>query len=297
MRTDERLDRAYDSARIEIVDGGSRYVIVSDCHRADGSLADEFTRNRHSFRHALEHYFDAGFTYVEAGDGDELWEHSDYRHIKDAHTDEFRQMKRFHDEGRLVRLWGNHDNHLRDPAFVEANLYTYYDEYTQAAEDLFPGLEPCEALVLRDRETGQEFMVVHGHQGDFANDQAWYFTMLSARFFWRHLHAIGVRNPVSPVKNAWKRHKLETNYDEWIARSRRALVCGHTHRTKFPRPGELPYFNAGSCVYPTSISAIEIAERSVSLVKWMVMANAEGELEVERRVLAGPKPLSDFDIR
>jgi hypothetical protein len=28
---------------------------------------------------ALDHYWREGFTYIEGGDGDELWEHKDFR--------------------------------------------------------------------------------------------------------------------------------------------------------------------------------------------------------------------------
>jgi len=297
MRTGQRLTDAFNSARVELIDGRSKYAILSDCHRGDGSLSDDFTRNQNIYVHALEHYYHNGFTYIEAGDGDELWEHAKFKHIKDAHYDVFQTIKRFFDEGRLIMLWGNHNNYLRNPEYVASNYYTYLDEHAQVTHDLFVGLRPAEAVVLRVRERGQEFLVLHGHQGDFSNDQAWVPTMLSLKYFWRYLHAFGFRNPASPAKNAHKRHKIEKNYNKWIALHRKALICGHTHRLKYPRSGELPYFNTGSCVYPTSITAIEIADDCIQLVRWRVTANDAGILQVERHVIRGPDPLSTFDIR
>lgn len=297
MWTDRRLTHAYEHARVERLDSDSRYVFISDCHRGGGNLADEFTRNENTYLFAMEQYFLDGYTCVEVGDGDELWEHPRFHHILAAHFDSFSMLKRFHDDGRLIMLWGNHNNYLRDREYVEENYFDYYHGHGEVTVEFMPGLEPEEALVLRDSETGQEILVVHGHQGDFANDQGWFTTMLGLRYFWRHLHAIGITNPASPSKNVAKRHKIERNFNKWIARHRTALICGHTHRLKYPRPHELPYFNTGSCIFPTAVTAIEIAAGLICLVRWRVMPDESGALRVQRQVLRGPDPISRFDIR
>lgn len=297
MWTDRRLTQAYEHARVESLESDSRFVFISDCHRGTGNLADEFTRNENTYLFALEQYFRDGYTYVEVGDGDELWEHPQFRHVRNAHFDVFALLRRFHDEGRLIMLWGNHNNYLRSPAYVRENFFSYYHEHGEVTFDFLPGLEPIEALVLEDSDTGQEVFVVHGHQGDFANDQGWFMTMLGLKYFWRHLHAIGITNPASPTTNAAKRHKIERNYNKWIARHCRTLICGHTHRPKYPWARDLPYFNTGSCIYPTSMTAIEIAAGLICLVRWHVVPDEEGTLRVQRQVLRGPDPLEKFDIR
>ena len=297
MRTQQRLTEAYEKARVVPFSDESRFVFICDCHRGIGSLADEFTRNENSYVHALDFYYSNGFTYVEVGDGDELWEHSHFKHIKDAHYDSFDALKRFHLDGRFILIWGNHNSFLRSPEYVKENLHVYRDEYTGQTHDFLPGIEPCEAIVLHHEITGQEFVVLHGHQGDFANDQAWLPTMISLRYFWRHIHAVGGRSPASPAKNAYKRHKIERNFSKWIGRHRRSLICGHTHRFKYPRAGEQPYFNAGSCVYPTKFTAIEISGGTIVLVRWRVVADARGSLRVAREVLRGPDPICTFDTR
>lgn len=293
MRTDQRLTEAYAGARVVPLDEDSRYVFLSDSHRGDGSLSDEFTRNQLVYLHALQHYFRDGSVFVEVGDGDELWEHS-ITHIKEAHWEVFETIRKFSDAKRLIVLWGNHNIQMSSKDYVAKNYYTYYHPHKQEAFDFLQGIEPCEAIVLRNGGTGQEFLVLHGHQGDFLNDQAWFLTMLSLKYFWRYLHAFGVRNPASPVKNRHKRHKIEKNFNKWIAKHDTALICGHTHRFKYPRPGELPYFNTGSCIYPASITAIEIAEGQIQLVRWRVRVNEEGSLRVQREVIRGPDPLEKF---
>lgn len=297
VRTDQRLTEARKNARVAQIDDSSRYVIISDCHRGDGSHSDEFIKNQNAYLHALDYYYEDGFVYVEAGDGDELWEHPNFRHIRNAHPEAFDAVQRFHDDERLILLYGNHDIQLRDPAFVERNFFTYYDDYTELTYPMLRGIEPREALVLEHTGTGQRILVVHGHQGDFYNDQFWFITMLSMKYTWRFMHAFGFQNPTSPSKNVTKRHKIERNYNKWIEKHRMMLICGHTHRFKFPRRTELPYFNTGCCIYPTSMTAIEIAEGAIQLVRWHVVPNDDGLLAIERQTIHGPEPLRKFDIR
>lgn len=296
MSRDKRLTRAYHNARIEQFDDDSKYVFICDCHRGDGSLSDEFTRNENTFLHALHYYEQAGFTYVEVGDGDELWEHPQYRTIKRAHTDSFDAMQRFFEAGRLLLLWGNHNNELRHAAYVQKNLEKHYDPNSQTTHPLFPGIRPCEALLFKHSGTGQELLALHGHQGDFVNDQAWFFAMLGVRYLWRYLHAFGFRNPTSPAANSRKRDRIEREYRMWVTEHATPLLCGHTHVFSFPRQGDLPYFNAGCCVYAASITAIELENAALALVCWQVTANEEGVLQVRRQLLRGPRPLQEFQL-
>ena len=270
---------------------------MSDCHRGNGSSSDEFSRNQNAFVFALYHYFDSGFTYVETGDGDELWEHKKYGEIKIAHEDAFKVLKIFHEAQRLIMLYGNHNIFLKNHDYVAKNLYTSFDKYNESVNELLNHIKPIEALVLKVQETAQEIFVVHGHQGDFPNDQNWFISMLSLRYFWHFMHAFGLQNPASPVRNAQMRHKIEKNYNKWIEKHRMMLICGHTHRYKFPKSTELPYFNTGCCIYPTSLTAIEIENNEVMLVKWRTIVNLKGYLQIVREIIRGPVLLSHFDLR
>lgn len=296
MNRDARLSEAYAGATVVEFDDRGRYVIMCDCHRGDGSLADEFTRNENTFLFALDRYYADGFTYIELGDGDELWEFKKLHAIHHAHRGVVEAAKRFHDDGRYMRVWGNHDNNLRSPRFVERHLHFEHDRKTNADRELLRGLEPCEAVVLRHAESGQELLAVHGHQGDFVNDQGWQIAMLSMRHIWRHLHAFGARSPMSPAKNRRQREGIERGYVDWARAHGTGLICGHTHVYAFPASGEPPYFNAGCCVYPSSITAIEIADGDVLLVRWGIVTNDEGLLQVTRKVLRGPRPVAALGV-
>lgn len=293
----KRLNEAYNNARIEEFDDNSKYIFFSDCHRGENTPYDEFSKNQNIFLFALEHYYNKGYTYVEVGDGDELWEHSNFKHIRLAHDEVYTQLKKFFDEDRLIMLYGNHNIQLKYPDFVEKNYYKFYDDYNEEDIELFPGITIYEGVVFRHRDTGQEILTVHGHQGDVLNDSFWYFNMLSVRYFWKFFHSIGFINPASPVRNAEKIHKIERIYSHWIKRHKTMIICGHTHRPHFPKAKELPYFNDGSCVRASGIQGIEIENGEIMLIEWRIRTDSEGDLHIKRKVLRGPEPIERFDLR
>lgn len=288
---------AYESAKLEYFDEHSKYIFFSDCHRGDDSVSDEFTRNQNVFLYALNYYYNNDYIYAEIGDGDELWEYRDFKDIRLAHCDIFLILKKFFDAKRLILLYGNHNIFLRNKEYVRNNYYYFYDEYTQDMNELFKGIIPYEALVLKNKNTEQEILVVHGHQGDFMNDQFGILSMFLLRYFWRFMHVVGFQNPASPAKNLYKRHKIEKAYKKWIRKHKRMLICGHTHRQKFPKHKELPYFNTGCCIHTRSISGIEILDGKIMMVDWRIRANQEGILQIYRTVMRGPVPIEKYDMK
>lgn len=297
MFTDKRLTQAYKSAKVELFDKNSKYIFFSDCHRGDDSVSDEFCRNQSIFLHALDYYFNKGYVYVEVGDGDELWEYPKFKHIRLAHSDVFLVIKKFFDAKRFILLYGNHNIYLKSKAYVRRNYFTYYDDYNQDIHEFLKGIIPYEALVLKNKHTGQEILTVHGHQGDFINDQFWIVAMLFLRYFWRFMHVVGFQNPSSPAKNMYSRHKIEINFKKWIEKNQMMLICGHTHRQKFPKSEELPYFNTGCCIHTKGITGIEILEGKILMVDWRILSDKDGNLQIERHVMRGPEPIENYDFR
>lgn len=293
MQTMTRLSQAREHARVEEFDDTARYVFLSDVHRGDGSFADEFVKNKNIWLSAMEHYYNEGFTYVEVGDGDELWEHMQFKHVLHANGVAYNLLKRFHDGGRLRMLYGNHNMQLRDPEYVREHFATYIGK-SGGREPFMPDLEPLEALLFRHRSSGREMLVLHGHQGDLPNDQLWRYTMWTFRVFWKYMHAFGIRSPSSPVKNMFKQHKVERNYTRWIKENQTPLLCGHTHREKFPHHGQVPYLNSGCCTFPAYITGIELVHGQIQMIAWRVEPDHSGYLHVVRRVLAGPRPFDEL---
>ena len=63
----KRLDKAYNEAKCVPFDDNSKFILFSDCHRGDNSFADDFANNRNIYFHALNHYYNEGYSYLELG--------------------------------------------------------------------------------------------------------------------------------------------------------------------------------------------------------------------------------------
>lgn len=294
MRTAERLDAVYEKALPVPFDDSSKFVFFSDVHRSDDSLSDEFGRNKHIYLRALNYYYDNNFTYVEIGDGDELWEGPRFEIIRNAHAQIFDTLKKFFDLDRLYMIYGNHNVQLANEEFVKNNYYDVYDEYLGKKLPLFPGLQVHEGIILTHRNTDQQLFLVHGHQGDFMNDQFSFFSHFVVRFLWRYMHLVGFKYLASPAKSRRKRHKVEKNFSRWNSDNDTIIICGHTHRPRFPDPGEGAYFNTGTCIHPRGITCLELLYGKLLLVMWHVSVKRDGQMYIKRTVLKGPQPISKY---
>jgi predicted phosphodiesterase len=290
--TRKRLDRAYKTAKRLDFNEDSKLILFSDCHRGDNSFADDFANNRNIYFHALKHYYKEGFDYFELGDGDELWENLSFESIFFAHKNVYMLMKQFHDEGRLHMLWGNHDMVYRNESYVDNHLNSYFDPKTGKDEDLFCDIKYHEAIVLRHSHTKQELFLCHGHQADWWNYTFWKWSRFLVRILWKPLNVMGIADPTSPAKNYKELIKVERRTKRWITENNNRLtITGHTHRPRFPEPGDIPFFNDGSCVHPRSITGLEIENGAISLIKWQIVTTEDGTLKIDRFLLEGPTPL------
>lgn len=295
MSSKTRLDRAYKNAKVINFNDSSKFILFSDCHRGDNSFADDFANNRNTYFHALSHYFNQGFQYCEVGDGDELWENVSFKSIFDAHQNIYMLLKQFHKDNRLHMIWGNHDMVYKNPNYVKKQLSTYFDAKTGVEVDLFKNIKYHEGIVLKHLESNQEIFLTHGHQADWWNYTFWKWSRTMVRILWKPLNVMGIADPTSPAKNYRGLIKIERRTKKWIAENNNLItIVGHTHRPRFPKPGDIAYFNDGSCVHPRSITGIEIEEGKISLIKWQIATKEDGTLQIVRVLLEGPKKLVDF---
>ena len=298
MSSDFRLTRAYKNARVVLFDECSKFVLFSDCHRGDNSFADDFANNRNIYYHALNYYYDNGFNYCELGDGDELWENISFESLFRAHKDIYLLMREFHRNNRLHLIWGNHDMVYKNQSYVSKHLYSYFDPKTGRDETLFKDLAFTEGIVLKHLKTGQEIFLTHGHQADWWNYLFWKWSRFLVRVLWKPLQIIGIADPTSPAKNYKELIKVERRIKKWIYKNDNIMtITGHTHRPRFPDIGDIPFFNDGSCVHPRTITGLEIENDEISLIKWFIATKKDGTLQIRRRVLEGPKSLSDYVLK
>ncbi len=324
----KNLDNLFKKWQLEplMLDSESRIVFMSDCHRGNGGHGDDFAHNRIIFMHSLTWYRQEGFTYIEVGDGEELWENPDFSRIHWAYSDVYIRLGYLHSEGRFILIWGNHNNAWRQPEQIAQNLmpalWFYFDgRPSPMLEDMNPGLlhrilsgevlpsddrpilkqlRSRDAIVLKHSGTGMEILVTHGHQGELFGDRLWRLSRFLVRHVWRMLQNAGFRPRITPAGNYALMKRIESRLTSWCRRTGIPLIVGHTHQPEFPTPDDPPYFNCGSCVHPRCITAIEIKEEMISLVKWhlstsLAESSGEGsEVRIIRTVLQGPVPFSAY---
>lgn len=288
------LDNALENAKKITINCDSKLIFFSDLHRGDNSYADDFAHNMLIYKHAIKDYYDHGFTYFELGDGVELWENTSFEPIYKAHKDTFELLRQFHLENRAYMLWGNHDMIFRDPLVVEDMVYKYIytpDELREK-QRLF-NLHYYESILLEIENTDKSIFLIHGHQADWFNYKFWKLSLFFVRYLWMPLQKwFNVKDPTSPAKNFKNLIRVERRLQDWIINNNnQMIIAGHTHRPRFPEPGDIPYFNDGSCVHPKSIIGIEIKDLEISLVKWHNSIDEKNQSKIVKTVLEGPKSL------
>ncbi|MDZ7264357.1 MAG: serine/threonine protein phosphatase [candidate division KSB1 bacterium] len=291
----KRLTRVFETAKVIPYDDSSKFICFSDCHRGDNFWADDFAPNQNLFHHALNYYYKNGFTYIELGDGDELWENKSLEDIVIAYQHIFSLLKDFYERNRLYLIWGNHDNDRGQPKYFKRKSASFGSISDPKIISLFQEIEALEGLILQHSVTGQKIFLVHGHQGDFWNDDVWRLSRLMVRYVWRKLQIFGINDPTSPAKNFRKGIQIENKIIDWAAKQQQVIIVGHTHRPSFPiTSDDPPYYNDGCCIHPRSITGIEIEHNAIQLIKWCTRPNAEGLLQVTRELIAGPRSLDIY---
>lgn len=280
-----RLTAAFKNAPVLPLTDCSRFCLISDCHRGNGTSNDNFLKNQNLYFTALKHYYANGFTYIELGDGDELWENRYMRQIIEIHNNVFRLLSCLYQQGRLYLLYGNHDMEKKSPGYSNRVCSTYFCTDALCSRELFPGLTFHEGLILEDACDHRRIYLTHGHQADFWNSSGWKINRFLVRYIWRPLEHYGVLDPTSAAKNYRHKDKIEKRLSDFAAETGFPLITGHTHRPRLD-PSDLSYMNTGSCVHPHSITCIELEGRHVSLVKWTYDTRGDRTLFVSREILS-----------
>jgi membrane protein DedA with SNARE-associated domain/UDP-2,3-diacylglucosamine pyrophosphatase LpxH len=283
-----RLDHVLETAAEIPFDDTSKIVLFSDVHRGDKSNRDEFAPNESLFMHALRHYYQDGFTYIELGDGDDLWQIGRFSAIRRAYPQVFKLLYQFRWQNRLHLIVGNHE--------IQGRGYERVQKDDLVAE---------EGLVLRHSRTGQRLFVVHGHQVDVWCDKLASISRPAVRLIYTAFNLLGLENgafSVAPSETEgmiiqklgqWYRNqqeKLTQQLIDWARNRRQLIITGHTHLPMFAVDRREPYFNTGCCVNPGYITGIEIQNGLISLVKWFV----NGARRYERTLLVPARALSLF---
>jgi UDP-2,3-diacylglucosamine pyrophosphatase LpxH len=263
-----------------------KLIIMSDMHRGDGSGSDDFAHNSLLYNCALDHYFENGFTYVELGDAEELWENKVFDQIYITHTSIYDKIAKFHDQDpektRYVKIYGNHDLQWKNSKEMKDRLTT-----------LFPGIGIYEAAVLN-----KQILLWHGHQADpKCRGAGGTFSKFFVRRFWPVMQKCGFKDPTRAANNPGRSNTIDETLHHWATHNDKGItviVAGHTHRPVYENlslterkcldsgirmPGirettsDPTYYNTGCCVHPRCITGIEITSDDgetpkFTLIKW-----------------------------
>ena len=287
-----KINKLFKKAKRINIDDNSKIVIMSDCHRGAGDNFDNFIQNQNIFNAALKYYYNNNFTYIELGDGDEMWEVKQYNHIIEEHIGIFKLLKKFNDQNRFIMIYGNHDIVKRNKKIMEKYFYKYCNKLTNKEEKLLNNLKAYESLVLKYNE--HDIFLIHGHQVSFLNSTIWFIARFLVRHIWCHLENIGIKDPTSAARNHKVTKKIERKLKKWSLKNNKIIIIGHTHRPSFPEVGKSLYFNDGACIHPNGVSCLEIENGKITLVKWKFKLSKNNLISIGRFVIDGEIPINDF---
>lgn len=293
MSTNTRISKSFERALCLPLKENSKYVLFSDCHRGTGRANDNFVKNEYLFLAALKYYYPRGFTYLELGDGDELWENRFFSHIKETHYQSLELIAKYYQDNRFFAIYGNHDMVKKYSRFSKKQCLTCYHEHPLKEQPLFPGITFYSGIILQDVKHKKDIYLTHGHQTDLLNSTFWRLSRFLVRYFWRPLEILGVPDPTSAAKNNTKKKKSEKRLTSWARQENHLLITGHTHHPMIGTK-DSPYCNTGSCVSTASITCIEIERRCITLVKWTLDTRHNQALYVTREVLGKTVCIDEF---
>lgn len=241
----------------------SRFVVFSDAHRGDGSVPDDFAANSLIFKCALDYYLAEGFTLIELGDAEDLWEIKRIDQIYITHTSIYELPAAFHDndpqQSRYIKIWGNHD--------------LYWQDNEAALRRLFPDINMYEAAVLDGH-----IRLWHGHQVDPSCSGARArITKFLVGKLWTTVKRFGFRDPTRAANNPGRCNQIDETLHTWATGGLPdafgfkigkidTIIAGHTHRPVYENifltermylernlgnpefiGGRRPHFRQGSC--------------------------------------------------
>jgi len=223
-RIHSELSRARKEAvKIEATTDELRWIIFSDHHRGRRDGADDFLSCEQTYLKALKHYLDCGYTLILLGDVEEFWENSIIS-VLAKYKNVMMLEKEFYDDGRLHRIWGNHDD-----------TWQLADTIRKYLGKVFPQIKVSEAIELKVKsgEKDADILLVHGHQGSLESDRFALVSRFFVRVIWRNIQR-WFKIPLSTPSNNLE---LKSAHDEamytWADANDAMIICGHTHHPVF----------------------------------------------------------------
>jgi UDP-2,3-diacylglucosamine pyrophosphatase LpxH len=288
-----RLTEVFRSAPVIPFDNRTPLVFFSDIHRGICGKTDPFIKNERMYYHVLKHYLEAGFTYVELGDGDEMYKY-DLNVIQNHCGQIYQLLHDYNRQGQIVLIAGNHDLSIGHSRQIDKD-----------------GIIAHEGVILEDTVSHEQIFAVHGHQSDIFSDHYRSFSRTFVRYFQDPLFSLGIisfdldgnlccfgNRPLPKwIANfiECSQDKIEKRIKSWVLNNRQMLICGHIHRYFSSSSVNLPYFNTGSCLIPDLLTGFEIFRGKIEQVRWILEKPLNGGApRVKRQLVAKPLELATY---
>ena len=279
-----------------LIDDNSKVVFISDVHRGDGGNTDSLRMNKNIYKAALEFYYNKNYILTELGDGDELWKNKNLKDIAYNYKDIFEILNKFNDNNKLYMVYGNHDIIKSDSGLINKclrELKIVSENFGTEIIKLYSSINFYESVIFKYKD--KKIIGFHGHQVDFINCDLWKISRFLVRYFWRNMENIaGFKEPTSPSSNYNKGDEIDRILQKLAQKEKKIIICGHTHNDVFMYPKEGFYFNDGCCVFPSSVTSIEIENGKISLVKWSMEVNKEKFIYINRSIIEGPCRIEEY---
>ncbi|MFT4155845.1 metallophosphoesterase [Parafilimonas sp.] len=286
-----------------------KIIVFSDQHKGARNKADDFAICEQGYVAALDYYFKESFSFINLGDGEELWENNIFQ-VKKHNRVSFEKEKLFIQQKRFIKIFGNHDLYWANDPLAWMQLESIYGEKV-------PVYEGCILATTLNKRPFQIYLT-HGHQGDLQSDGNW-FSKWFVSTVWGPVQGLLDINPNTPAFNDQLKSLHNTIMYEWSnAEKNVLLITGHTHQPVFMSlthlerlyvrlaeaqknkddaalktiEGEIAkakpvnptapdfsriipsYFNSGCCCFDDGdITGIEIADGYIRLIKWQTKNN------------------------
>ena len=204
-----------------------KWVFFSDHHKGAKNGADDFQRCEENYVSALNIYFEQGYSLCVMGDAEELWEEFPRTVIR-HNSASFTIEKRYHDKGRYMRLWGNHDEIWGDPKIVRRHLQPLYGH---------KHLDVPESVLMEARDGKEKLgsiLLIHGHQGTQNEGKSTKIAKWFLHNIWRPIQILTGFSCNTPATDWQLRRARDVMIYQWVVtQPGLVLISGHTHAPVF----------------------------------------------------------------
>ena len=299
-----------------------KIIILSDQHKGGKDAADDFRFTENNYMAALQHYYDEGFTFINLGDCEELWENTPSVAINKNRLTLLEEAQ-FLAAKRYYRIFGNHDLEWKYPFPETIYLKPIFGNDLAVYEGMI--------LTTVYNNKTYSFFLAHGHQGDQRSDGN-AFSMWFVAAIWTPIQRY-LEISIDRISDSFElvdKHNIMMY--EWSTTNKDLVfISGHTHKPVFASLDHIDrlarqlekakgandaalitelqqelekrkkeyegkklvktmakpsYFNSGCCCFSDGdLTGIEIENGFIRLVKWKVEGNSGKRMVLEESPL------------